>query len=187
MRILLAALAGAVAMFVWTAIAHMVTPLGSTGFSQVPNEQAVLSAMQSSMGDKAGLYFYPWVDPKDPDAMKKSAELMKTNPSGMILYKGPGASTDMTPMLVEEFAKQFVQALIAAFLLSLTVLVSYVSRAGFVAGIGVSAAIATNVSYWIWYGFPLDYTCAQIIMEVVSALVAGLAIAAILKPRAAMA
>jgi hypothetical protein len=89
--------------------------------------------------------------------------------------------------MIHEFLKQFAQALIAAFLLSLTVLVSYVSRVGFVLGIGVSAAIATNVSYWIWYGFPLNYTCAQIIMELVSALVAGLAIAAILKPRAAMA
>ncbi len=183
MRILLAGLAGAVAMFVWTSIAHMVTPLGSTGFSQIPNEAPVLSAMQSSIGDHAGLYFFPWVDPKDPKAMEKSAELMKTNPSGMILYKGPGASADMTPMLVKEFAKEFVQALIAAFLLSLTMLVTYVSRVGFVVLIGVSAAIATNVSYWVWYGFPFDYTCAQLIIEMVSALAAGLAIAAVLRPR----
>jgi hypothetical protein len=41
------------------------------------------------------------------------------------------------------------------------------------------------VSYWNWYGFPFDYTMAQIVIEVVSALVAGLAIAAVLKPRAA--
>ena len=38
MRILLAGLAGAVAMFIWTSIAHMATPLGTIGFSQIPNE-----------------------------------------------------------------------------------------------------------------------------------------------------
>ena len=183
MRILLAALAGAVAMFIWTSIAHVFTPLGSTGFSQIPNEAAVISAMHSSIGEKSGLYFFPWVNPSDPKAMEKTEALMKTNPSGLLLYKGPSGNLDMTPMMVEEFVKQFVQALIAAFLLSLTVLAAYLSRAGFVALIGVSAAIATNVSYWIWYGFPGDFTCAAILIEVVSGIVAGLAIAAVLRPR----
>lgn len=178
MRIFIAALLGAIAMFVWTAIAHMVTPLGSTGFSQIPNEPVVLSSLQGAIGDKPGLYFYPWLDPKDPKAMEKGAELEKTNPHGLLIYNGPGQNSDadMTPMLAKEFAKQFVQALIAAWIASMIV-GGFTTRWLAVTGMFVSSAIAVNVSYWNWYHFPLDFTIAAIIMELVSGIVAGAAIA----------
>lgn len=181
MRILLAALAGAVAMFLWTAVAHMVTPLGRVGFSQMPNEAAVIQPMGANIGAKGGLYIFPWVDPNDPKMMEKYAELTKTSPSGMLLYRpAPDMmGADMTPMLIKEFIKQFVQALIAAWIVSM-IAASFITRTGIVTAIGISAAIATNVSYWNWYGFPFDYTVAQLIIEIVSALVAGLAISAVL-------
>src|SRR5690242_7485627 len=102
MRILIAALLGAIAMFIWTAIAHMATPLASMGFSQMPNESAVLSAMHDSMGDKNGLYFYPWIDPKDPQMMQKSAAAQKASPHGLLIYSAPGTNldADMGPMLI---------------------------------------------------------------------------------------
>ena len=59
MRILLAGVLAGIAMFVWTSIAHMALPLGEAGINEIPNESAVLSAMQSSMGDNAGLYIFP--------------------------------------------------------------------------------------------------------------------------------
>ena len=186
MRILLAGLAGAIAMFVWTSIAHIATPLGSVGFSQLPDEAAVLGAMDGAIGAKSGLYFYPWVDPKDPQMMQKTEAAEKAHGHGLLLYHGPGqnADTNMMPLLVREFVKQLVQALIAAWIVSLLA-VGYVGRVAVVTLIGVSAAIATNISYWNWYGFPLDYTLAALTMEIVSGLVAGLAIAAIIRPRTA--
>jgi hypothetical protein len=186
MRILLAGLAGAVAMFVWTAIAHVVTPLGTIGFSQIPNEAAVLQAMDSSIGAKPGLYFFPWVDPSDPKMMEKAAAQEKAHGHGLLVYHGPGQNidSDMAPMLIKEFLKQLAQALIAAWIVSM-ITAGFVTRVGVVTLIGVSAGIATNVSYWTWYAFPLDFTLAAIFIEVVSGLVAGLAIAAILKPRTA--
>ena len=184
-RILIAGLAGGIAMFVWTSIAHVMTPLGHMGISPIPNEEPVLAALAGSIGDKSGLYFFPWVDPNDPDAQKNYMAKAKTNPSGFIIYHPAGSTADMTPAtLLSEFAKETVQTLIAAFLLSLTVLASYLSRVGFVTLIGVSAGIATNVSNLIWYRYPLDYTLAFVTIEVVGALVAGLAIAAIIRTRA---
>ena len=181
MRILLAALAGAVAMFLWTGVAHMATPLGQVGFSQMPNEASVIDPMGVSIGNKPGLYIFPWVDPNDPKMMEKYAELTKTSPSGMLLYRpAPDMmGADMTPMLIKEFIKQFVQALIAAWIVSM-IAASFIMRTGIVTAIGVSAAIATNISYWNWYGFPFDYTMAQLFIEIVSAIVAGLAISAVL-------
>jgi hypothetical protein len=177
MRILIAGLLGAIAMFVWTSIAHTMTPLAYTGFSQMPNEKAVLDVMHQSIGDKATLYFFPWVDPKDPNVMTKQTELRKTNPHGLLLYAPPSAAPeDMTPMMIKEFVKELIQTLIAAFIVS-GMAAAFFNRVIAVTLIGVSAGLATNASYWIWYGFPLDYTLAQIIIEVVGAFVAGLAIA----------
>jgi len=180
MRILIAALLGAVAMFIWSAIAHMATPLATIGFQPLPNEQAVVAAMPTTAA-KPGLYIMPWVDPKDPQMMQKTAELMKTEGAGIFVYAPPhapgGDPTNMAPMLVVEFLKQFVQALIAATLVSMMVGASFTTRAGAVTLIAVSAGIATNISYWNWYRFPLDYTLAQVLMEVIGGVVAGLAIA----------
>jgi hypothetical protein len=177
-RILIAGLLGAIAMFIWTSVAHVALPLGQIGFSQMPQEAPVLAAMQASNGEKDGLYLYPWVDPKDPQMMQKSADAMKAHPSGLLLYHPAGhGMTDMARPLIGEFVKQLVESLIAAFLLSLAVIGSYFGRVGFVTLIGIAATVTTNVSYWLWYGFPLDYTLAALVTEGVGYFVAGLAIA----------
>jgi len=179
MRILIAAILGAVAMFVWTSIAHVVTPLGQIGFSQIPNESAVMTAMQSSLGNKQGLFFYPWFDAKDPNAMTKSAESQKTLPHGLLIYNPPNVNVDanMGPMLVKEFIKQFAQALFASVIVSFMVGATFLMRWGTVMLMFASSSIAVNVSYWNWYHFPLDFTLAAITMELVSGIVAGVAIA----------
>jgi hypothetical protein len=45
-------------MFVWTPIAHMALPLGKVGIAEIPNESAVLNAMQSGSPNKTGLYIF---------------------------------------------------------------------------------------------------------------------------------
>jgi hypothetical protein len=59
MKILLAGILGGIAMFIWTSIAHLVLPLGEAGIGEIRNESAVLSTMQSSIGDQTGLYIFP--------------------------------------------------------------------------------------------------------------------------------
>jgi hypothetical protein len=59
MRIFLAGVLGGIAMYAWTSIAHMALPLGEAGINEIPNESAVIDAMQSSMCDKGGLYIFP--------------------------------------------------------------------------------------------------------------------------------
>ena len=177
MRILIAALLGAIAMFVWTSIAHLATPLASMGLSQIPNEQAVMDTMKGNI-TAPGLYFYPWMDPKDPNAMPKMRQADKVEPHGLLIYSPPGVNADsnMGPMLIKEFIKQFAQALIAAWIASMIV-GGFATRWLAVTGMFVSSAIAVNVSYWNWYHFPLDFTLAAIVMEVVSGMAAGAAIA----------
>jgi hypothetical protein len=183
MRILVAGILGGIAMFVWSSVAHMATPLANIGFSQMSHEQAVLDALKQGVGNKAGLYYFPWVDPSDPKMMEKSAKLMQTNPAGMLIYLPAGTTFTMTPLLVKEFAKELAQSLIAAFLLSLAALTGYFARLGFVVAIGAFAVLGQDTSYWIWYGFPGSYTLAQFVIELGEAVAAGLVIAALVKPK----
>lgn len=185
MRILLAGIVGAIAMFVWTSIAHVATPLATIGFSKMANEAPVLAAMKDNVGAKPGLYIFPWVDPNDPKMMEKSAALMKTNPSGLLVYLPPPGHADMMPMLFEEFGKELAQSLLAAFLLAFAALAGYWCRVGFVTALGLFATLGTDTSYWIWYGFPLDYTLAYTSIGLIGAFVAGLVIAFFVKPKAA--
>jgi len=59
MRILLAGVLGGIAIYVWTSIAHMALRWQNRGLMRFQNESAVLSAMQSSIGEKTGLYVFP--------------------------------------------------------------------------------------------------------------------------------
>lgn len=184
MRTIIAGIVGGIAMFIWTSIAHMALPLGQIGFSQIPNEKPVLSAMQQSIGSRSGLYFFPWTDMKSSDAMAQVEAKMKVNPSGLLVYHPPGANGMTAQMLIIEFVKEAAAAIIAAFLLAQTSLVSYAARVGFVGLIGLAAGLTTNISYWNWYGFPADYTAAYATIDIIGYVAAGFAIAAILKRRA---
>jgi len=190
-RILLAGLLGAVAMFVWASIAHMVLPLGETGFKEIPSEAVVLNSLETSLGTNSGLYIYPGLGlppgasrEQKNQAMKTVEQKLATTPSGLLIYHPPGAEGFSARRLITEFLTELAEVLIAVFLLAQTRISSYGGRVGFIALVGVAAVITTNVSYWNWYGFPGDYTAAYAAIEIIAYVVAGLAIAAVLKRRA---
>jgi hypothetical protein len=58
-RVFLAGILGGIAMFIWSFIGHDVLELGETGVQELPNDQAVMTSIQSSIGDKAGFYLFP--------------------------------------------------------------------------------------------------------------------------------
>jgi len=179
-RVGVAGFLGGVAMFMWASIAHLVTPLGSTGISQIPAEDSVLAPMHNALGDHAGLYAFPWLQNQSSAAMKAYQEKLKTSPSGLLAYRPPGTPAMQTSQLVTEFISEAVQAIIAATLLAWAALAGFWKRVGFVTLLGGAAAITTNVSYWNWYGFPASYTAAYAAIEWVGYIVAGLVIAAVL-------
>ena len=49
MRIVIAALLGAIVMFVWQFLAHMVLPIGEMGFRLPQNEDVVLQAVSTGL------------------------------------------------------------------------------------------------------------------------------------------
>ena len=188
-RTFLAALLGGIAMFVWTSIAHMALPLGEAGIREIPNEAAVLSAMQSNIGEQSGLFIFPGfglgpnpTHEQQSEAMKHMDEKLAQHPSGLLMYHPAGSRPFvMVRHLSIEFATEFLEALLVVFLLSQTRLTSFGARVGFVTLAGILAAIATNVSYWNWHGFPVVYTAAYMFIQVVGFFCIGVVAALVLK------
>jgi hypothetical protein len=180
-RILIATLLGGLAMFAWKSVAHMALPLGQSGIHEIPSEQALLGAMHSTLGETSGLYFFPAMGTA-PDAMAQYDKKLAANPSGLLIYHPAGAKGLTAGEMVTEFLVEVLEALIAALLLSRTLIPSYAGRAGFVTLLGVVAGITTNLSYWNWYGFPSDYTAMSVLIEIVGFLCIGLVAAWQIKP-----
>ena len=190
MRILLAGILGGIIMFIWTSIAHMALPLGEAGINEIPNESAVLSAMQSSIGDKTGLYIFPGLGvgknatrEEKSDAMKQMQQRIAANPSGILMYHPPGRPFAFGKSLVTEFSTEVLQAILVIWLLAQTRIGSFAGRVGFVLIAGILASITTNVSYWNWYGFPGVYTASYILIEIVGFVLVGIVAALLLRKR----
>lgn len=188
MKILFAGILGGIVMFIWTSIAHMALPLGEAGINEIPNESAVLDAMQSNMGDTAGLYIFPGLgvgknatrDEKN-EAMKQMQQRIAANPSGILMYHPRGRQFAFGKSLAVEFSTEVLQAILIIWLLAQTRIESFAARVGFVLIAGILAAITTNVSYWNWYGFPGVYTASYIFIEVVGFVLVGLIAALVLR------
>jgi hypothetical protein len=186
-RILLAGLLSGIAMFMWTSIAHMATPLGLVGIREIPNEQAVLSTMQTTLGQDQGLFLFPGmgVPPDAPraqrsEAMKNYQQILDKNPSGILIYKPAGQKAITPGQLGREFGLELAEAFLLALLLSMTTLRTFGSRMGFVIVVGIIAAITTNMSYWNWFGFPTNYTMAAMFVEAMKYVAAGVVVALVL-------
>jgi hypothetical protein len=193
MKILLAGILGGIAMFIWTSIAHLVLPLGEAGISEIPNESAVLSAMQSNIGDQTGLYIFPGLGvgknatrQEKNEAMKQIAAKAASGPSGLLMYH-PTRPFTFGKWMAIEFGTELLEAILVVFLLGQTRIASFAGRVRFVFVAGILAAIATNVSYWNWYGFPSVYIGSYMLIQIVGFFVVGIVAALVLRKHAVVA
>jgi hypothetical protein len=187
---LLAGILGGIAFFLWSFVAHMLTGLGGTGVQELPNEQAVVTAVKTNI-PASGFYLFPGsgLPPSASNSERMKAmgseavqAKIKAGPTGILIFNA-GAGQGVTPKrLMIELFTNIVQVFLAVLLLGQTRIVNFVGRWRFIAIAGFLAAISTNVSYWNWYGFPGNYTTAYIAVIAVGFVIAGLVVAAIVKP-----
>jgi hypothetical protein len=105
--------------------------------------------------------------------MKQSMEKATSGPSGLIIYH-PTREFVFGKLLAVEFGTELLESLLLIFLLAQTNIGSFGGRFGFVFVAGILMAMATNVPYWNWYGFPPVYTAAQMFMQVVGPACVGI-------------
>jgi hypothetical protein len=191
-RVILAGILGGVVMFIWTAIAHMLLPLGEAGVSQigVENERPLLEAMKANLGDRHGFFIFPGlnIDPKatsqeKKDAMKQMADKSASGPAGILIYH-PTRPVTFGKWLGIEFVTELFEAILVVCLLAQTRLTTFAGRVSFVTTAGILAAITTNVSYWNWYGFPKRYIAAYMFIQIVGFFCIGVVAALVLKRNA---
>ena len=190
MRVLFTGILGGIVMFVWTSIAHMALPLGEAGITEIPNESAVLSSMQSNIGDKRGLYIFPGLGVRENASQAEKSQAMKgmqqkiaANPSGILMYHPPGRQFAFGKSLAIEFSTELLEAILVIWLLAQTQIASFGGRVRFVVLAGILAAMATNVSYWNWYGFPGVYTASYMATQVIGFLAVGIVAGLMLRKR----
>ena len=188
-RILWAGLLGGIALFMWGSFSHIVLGLGSVGIKEIPRgqEAAIQSSLRTALPE-SGFYFFPGMGiPAGASADEKQAatklyqEKYRQGPTGILIFHSQGAEI-MTPgQLMIQLGLTIVEALIGAWLLSLTSLTTLSSRIGFVVVLGILMALATNVEYWDWYGFPMNYTLAYMLDKVIGFALVGLVVAVVIR------
>jgi len=169
-------------VFAWGAVSHMATPLGKVGIQPIPSEEKFVAAMKDAIREP-GFYFFPAIDQsKASESDRKAWEAkIKQGPMGILIIHPEGGEAMSPRQLGTELATNIVSALLAAMMLTM-VRSSFAGRVLFVTALGMFGFVVTSVSYWNWYGFPLDYTGAQALEKIIGWFFAGLVLAAIVRP-----
>jgi hypothetical protein len=182
-RVSIGGVVAGLVVFCWGAAAHMALPLGAIGFRVAPNEEATVGQLQGALKEP-GIYLFPGHDMSKPLSESEQAALfekIKKGPTGFLVYHPDGGEAMSPQQLGTEAGTNIVCALLAALLLAQTRL-GYVGRVLFVTGLGLFGSLIVSVPYWNWYRFPLDFTAAQTVEHVVGWFLAGLVLAAIVRP-----
>lgn len=184
-RIIIAAIVGGLIVFCWGFVSHTMTPIGEMGIHQdkLPGEASFGSALNEHLPE-SGLYFIPGMDPLlqgDPTRQQEEwMERMESGPVALMAVRLDGSS-GMAKELVFEGLANVGCAFLAALILW-CIPCSFVCRVLVVMALGLFSWISIDVSYVIWYGFPVEYAAGQLIDHLIGWLLGGLLIAAIVKP-----
>ena len=119
MRVLVAGLIGGILMFFWGVVAHMALGLGQVGIKLPTNENVALSGLQQGLGEQAGVYMLPSLDPgKMGDAAEVRTYSIKAvrSPYAFVVYQPQGTDmTQMGPQIGRQWASDTLSALALAF------------------------------------------------------------------------
>jgi len=182
-KVLLPGILGGLLVFIWSAISHMVLPIGAMGLKTIPSsEDAVLTALKSNI-QQPGLYFMPGYDmSRKPTEAEQTAFNAKyeAGPTAFLVYH-PTGQKPMSPwQLIRQALFNILCGLIAAFIISTTV-ASLTTRGVMVMLMGLFAWLAFSVPHWNWYRFPAAFTIGEGLDEVIGWLLGGFLIAWLLQ------
>jgi hypothetical protein len=182
-KMLLASFVAAIVMFIWGGLAHMVLGLGETGIKELPNEEAVITALQANLTEP-GFYFFPGLGmtpemgkEEQKAAMEKWAARYQAGPNGILVYHPVGEQAMSIRQFLVQILTYWMGALIAAFLLSKAMAgrqMGFWQKVFFVGLIGLAAGVTAKVPEWNWYRFPSSFIIAAIVDGFVAFLVGGL-------------
>jgi hypothetical protein len=182
-KILLGGIVGGVVLFFWGFVSHMLLPLGEMGMQFIPQEESMAAAMKGAVSEP-GLYFLPGYDrskPQTKDDMQAHMDRVSKGPYGFMVIYPAGRDVSLAKRLPIEMGTNVVCAILAAILVT-QLRPGFMVRVACLTLVGILASVMMLVPYWNWYGFPPDFTLGQIVEHAVGWFLAGIAIAAIVRP-----
>ena len=115
-RLLIGALVGAILVFGWQAVGHMMLSYHDDAYKQVPEEQNVMSTLTSALKEE-GQYMIPGINPNaTPEEEQAQMEQGVGKPWALIQYH-PVATNDMGMRALRSFTTAFLSVLIFIWLL----------------------------------------------------------------------
>jgi len=179
-----AALVGAVLMFIWGFVSHTVLKLFDVkGFS---NSGGLVEMLKTSQAE-SGVYAVPAMpedmSDKESPQYKKFVDDYEKGPIAIVIYQEEGATFMGAMTFIKGFLVMLASCLFAAFLVSRSKLASTGGRFTFVLCLGVLMAIHVDGSNWAWMYHPMGWTIAAMIDHVAAWAAAGVGIALILRPQ----
>ena len=182
-KFLLPGIVGGIVYFLWSFVSHMATPIGQMGIKTVDaNEDVVISTLKSNM-QQPGFYMLPGAGMlgNPTEAQRTAVEAKyKAGPTAIVVYSPTGTGMMSAGQLIRQFLFTLFSALIAAFIVS-AVAGSLTTRALMVMLMGVFSWLMISLPQWNWYRFPSAFIIGVGIDNIVGWLIAGFAIAWMIK------
>lgn len=160
-RWVIGTLAGAVTVFVWGAISHMVLFTG-IDFTRMPDDERIVSMLRVSLM-RNGLYFYPSIGLRGKPTAEEEAAWegrSRAGPTGIVVYRAAGDAPVSPKKMSVQALSHLLAAGIVSYVFSLTI-ATYWTCVGVAALLGVFGLFAISSIYWNWYGFPNAFFVAQ--------------------------
>jgi hypothetical protein len=181
-RLLLASFLAALAVFVWGFVFWGLSPMSAAVMQSADDDQAAQAALRETF-PKSGVYFVPSPagDPAAVDALHRAG------PVAMVHIQMDGRPAMDPGIFVWGFVHGWLVCLILGWLLLRAgpALPAYRSRVLFIAAAGFAAALFIDYGDTIWWYSDRSWQLLNLTYNTVAWLVAGVVLAAILKPDSA--
>lgn len=185
-NLLLAALAGGVALFFWGFLSWVVLPWHHATYEGFTDEEDVVAAIERNV-PASGIYSLPKPGcgrgEATPEAKKAAREKAMAR-----MMKGPslhavvvrGGIGPMPVYMGKSILLGVLASGLAAWLLQKTAIVSTLDRALFVMLVAGVGGFAVHTANWNWHNYPTKHTVVNLLDHAVGWFLAGLVIAWVL-------
>ncbi len=195
-RILIAAAAGAIVLFVWSSISWMLIPWHR--MEKLPAEASIAQSFRDANVEK-GMYWLPSsmdlsIDKSaltgaEMTAMKEAYNAAyKKGPIALVAYEPDGSSPLGIPKFVIGFVLDFFVASVAAVLLMLAApaLPGFPGRVIFVVLLGLYTVFGAILMNWNWMNYPLKFTLEVAGDTLLASALLGVTLAVLVRPDSEM-
>lgn len=178
-RHILAALVGAVILFVLEFVWHMFLPFHTDVFNQFQDQEHVIAEIQQHAPEN-GMYMIPFYAPdmegktaeEKSELMEKAMKEMEEGPTAFVVYRGDGGKSFGLGLLIQ-FLTDFAAMLIAVCFVANCPCQKCSSKICLMMTLLAFGFIVFAVPNWTWWGFTLGYTAVMIISLAINWLIAG--------------